>query len=982
MTPSTATEIKSPGSTTSGTTPTSTITTTSITTTPPTPLTTTTKITSTITSSTTTPTSTATPNTTTTMTPSTATKVKSTTSKTPHRTPALPVVTTPPSCYDCTIIHGSATPVRRNCLPPQNITCQNHQPSVLFEDDHNCCPYYVCDCFCQGWGDSHYITFDGLYYTYQGNCTYILMKEISPQFNLTIYIEKVYCDPAENVSCPRSLIVSYNEQNITLRNQRLIGGANLEALEGNDMLTLPYVNNGVRVISSDLNLLLEIPKLNAYVLFGVSGFSINLPFQYFGKNTEGQCGTCNNNQTDDCPGSLANDCKAMAENWNNTVCTPPALLPTATPTSTLTGAPTAMPSAAPTATPTAGPSATSTATPTAAPTHTAGPSATSTAMPTAAPTATHTAGPSATPKSPHPDCYLLNTTFEACHSHVPPENFFLACQYDSSNNPAGVCATLQSYASVCAMFGVCIYWRNYTSQCNIGCSEDKVFLPCGSFDPPTCRDKQMESNITVSTEGCFCSQNTTLFTKDSGVCVPQPCGCLDQSGKPIEFNENYTHNCEDCVCDKARMSVICKPMKCPNVPPVNCTEPFMLVNVTDPSEPCCRRQVCKPKELCAFNNTECKPGTKIHVEPCVECNCAWDPWTELYQMNCYPEMCPDDECLEGFEYVKQDGECCGTCKLISCIYYREDNTKHILYDGDVKNFTCETVSCHEINGSFLIEKSKTVCPYSSTHVCEYGFKYVTKDGGCCGTCEPVACIYHSPDNTIHILKDEEKFEYECQTVTCNQVNGSFELNITSTECIQSSEACVSGFQYVKKDGECCGSCVQVACIYDAPDKTTHVLQEGLRYNFTCMNVTCLKRNDVFTIKESYKKCPSFNQDNCVEGTKRFDEDGCCPICETRNCAPVKNVTRLKVNNCSSTEDVEITSCAGHCDSKSMYSMWTNRNMTNSCSCCQAEKTSIREVTLMCEGDLQISQIYTYIETCTCTPVMCEDYNNLRQGDYD
>nr|XP_021326302.1 intestinal mucin-like protein [Danio rerio] len=159
------------------------------------------------------------------------------------------------------------------------------------------------------------------------------------------------------------------------------------------------------------------------------------------------------------------------------------------------------------------------------------------------------------------------------------------------------------------------------------------------------------------------------------------------------------------------MSVICEPKKCPDVPPVNCTEPFMVVNVTDPSEPCCSRQVCncsmcpfseekcevgyelivhpygdfcpeircESKEVCAYNNTEYKPGSKIHVGPCVKCNCEWDPWTELYQMNCSYEVCPDDECYEGFEYVKQDGECCGTCKLMSCIYYRENNTKHILH---------------------------------------------------------------------------------------------------------------------------------------------------------------------------------------------------------------------------------------------------------------------------------------------------------------
>lgn len=81
---------------------------------------------------------------------------------------------------------------------------------------------------CEGFGDPHYITFDGLFYSYQGNCTYVLVEEISPHHNLKIYIDNVHCDPTEDVSCPRSIIISYGSQVITLINYNLIGVVELE----------------------------------------------------------------------------------------------------------------------------------------------------------------------------------------------------------------------------------------------------------------------------------------------------------------------------------------------------------------------------------------------------------------------------------------------------------------------------------------------------------------------------------------------------------------------------------------------------------------------------------------------------------------------------------------------------------------------------------------------------------------------------------
>lgn len=84
---------------------------------------------------------------------------------------------------------------------------------------------------CKGWGYPQYNTFDGLTYTYQGNCTYVLMTEIVQNTNLKIYIDNVQCVPTEDVSCPRSIIISYGTEVITFVNHNLIGAAKLEVNE-------------------------------------------------------------------------------------------------------------------------------------------------------------------------------------------------------------------------------------------------------------------------------------------------------------------------------------------------------------------------------------------------------------------------------------------------------------------------------------------------------------------------------------------------------------------------------------------------------------------------------------------------------------------------------------------------------------------------------------------------------------------------------
>lgn len=69
---------------------------------------------------------------------------------------------------------------------------------------------------CYGWGDPHYQTFDGQYYSFQKNCTYLLVKEIVPRHNFSVIIDNVNCDASGTVTCPLALIINYKNFKVLL----------------------------------------------------------------------------------------------------------------------------------------------------------------------------------------------------------------------------------------------------------------------------------------------------------------------------------------------------------------------------------------------------------------------------------------------------------------------------------------------------------------------------------------------------------------------------------------------------------------------------------------------------------------------------------------------------------------------------------------------------------------------------------------------
>ncbi|XP_068587282.1 mucin-2-like [Cebidichthys violaceus] len=671
---------------------------------------------------------------------------------------------------------GNVTYNKVPCTTPKPIVCANNFPYVEVLGADECCPKLECQCTCYGWGDPHYVTFDGTYYDFQGNCSYWLMKEISPKYNLSVMIDNYYC--GDGLSCPQSIIVFYQSYKIYIT-QKDINGNFTNQVSVNDKQVSPaYQNDVFRIITTVIETVLVIPEIHAKVTFSGLNYGIYLPYSEFGGNTEGQCGTCDNNRTDDCmlpSGKIDPSCPDMAHEWraNNSYCD--RVHPTPTPT-------------------------------------------------------------------PPPDtcnttiCEIIQSSvFERCHKKVDYSPFVMACKFDVCHmhiNHIG-CTSLQTYADACAEVGICIDWRTATKGiCDYRCPSPKVYRACGPQVESTCESwynqkfvfavNAFSAMTSMDLEGCYCPNGTFLLSASSNECVPTCEICQLPNGKWTHANSTWIEGCKECICEEDTLQVTCRQVSCPAQPPLSCDQEGQ-VKVTDTvgccqeekcecnvtlcppvrtcpigytqkitMGVCCSNVTCEIQNVCVYQNHIYQVGDMVLMKPCYNCICSnmKDASDEFHKIECQLAPC-DTHCPLGYEYETVADQCCGKCVQTSCVFMLPNsNITRTLQPGtnwSPADNPCVRFDCMKIANQCITIEAEISCPPYNPEECIPGTETIAPNG-CCRFCIPKGQCDVST-TTVH-LESQGCHANELVNVTsCSGACGTFTFYSSKTRSLQHTCSC-------------------------------------------------------------------------------------------------------------------------------------------------------------------------------------------------
>ncbi|XP_059510634.1 mucin-2-like [Stegostoma tigrinum] len=385
------------------------------------------------------------------------------------------------------------------CSVPVKPTCYSGLEPKNFPTKGGCCSTWDCDCECQVWGNPHYRTFDGLFYDFFEDCTYVLVQEKVPRYNFSVILDNYYCNRTF-LSCLKSLIINYNRHIINFSTER----------ERRPMVTVnevevsfPYHAKGFNITKNRKTVTIYIPGIRTTIIGQKHNFRIRVPQQYFLDNTQGQCGSCSRNRKDECVrrnGKIEppDCCHKTAFDWK--VDDPKKPHCQAAPTNVPCEVPPTLP-------------------------------------------------PCEFGKTV---CDVISgNLFKKCKNRQDLTNYVKACQYDhcAVNSTETDCTSLEAAAMICNAAGICVDWRDSTNGlCPYNCTEGFTYKACARYNHDYCKDGEKISGerFDERTEGCFC-KNGLMLSEDGTQCVPSCARCKDYAGNLRYEGESWSHPNDTCV---------------------------------------------------------------------------------------------------------------------------------------------------------------------------------------------------------------------------------------------------------------------------------------------------------------------------------------------------------------------------------------------------------------------------------------------------
>ncbi|KOX75564.1 Hemocytin [Melipona quadrifasciata] len=592
-------------------------------------------------------------------------------------------------------------------------------PEGTVRNGDECVPPTHCkDCVCEWLGNSKFISFDRKNIKFDGNCTYVLSRDVvenvkgNEGYTYQVLVSNKICDSG---ICTEAVVVLYQDHVVKIKEGVPAQEFDVE-LDGSKVYKLPFNTSWLtleQTPSKKMQLLIPSIQLEIIVYQPNFAFSLTVPSHIFGGGMEGLCGNCNEEPDDDLKqsdGQVTDNMQDFGASW--LVTKPPINVD----------------------------------------------------IDMSACVFNNESKCVLPPADPDPCRKLLDTMdFGMCHSLIDPMPYFMACQ-DSMCSGGGYCDSFEAYSRKCQQTGICLIWRS-SEMCPYICPPHLVYQPCGSACKETCDTINEISDAACSKnyeEGCFCPQNL-VFLNDT--CIPKErCLLCDEDGH-VEGDTWFPDACTRCACSKKAIS--CERTECPAVDTV-CEENMAPVAVNGTQEDCCAKYICVPKSVttvapfCTEESQipECGYGQVIKITTdsygCKKFICECLP----------PEECPvlNDVTLEveelepGFVQVTNTSGCCpksvAMCDPKTCPPVPSCSEYHELKTDTKRDACCATYECAPPKDLCLYNvESQIACRHNGT-VYRPGEKWKSLDDKC--TME--VCVF---DDTVTKYKDTEVCNKNC-----------------------------------------------------------------------------------------------------------------------------------------------------------------------------------------------------------------------------